>query len=112
MANLTVAETNDYLLKDGKPFFYLADTVWAAFANLSVERWEAYLRYRRAQGFNAIQISIDTPAGPTVEEMLPSLQLIQESTPIVITGPVTQAELDLLKDSLKPSGLCLDLFLQ
>ena len=58
MANLTVSGTNDYLLKDGEPFFYLADTVWAAFANLSVERWGAYLRYRRAQGFNAIQISI------------------------------------------------------
>jgi hypothetical protein len=55
---LRVSETNDYLLRDGKPFFYLADTVWAAFANLSIERWQAYLRYRRAQGFNAVQISI------------------------------------------------------
>jgi len=58
MAVLRVSDTQDYLLKDGEPFFYLADTVWAAFANLSVEVWERYLRYRKAQGFNAIQISI------------------------------------------------------
>ena len=31
MAVLHVSETKDYLLRDGEPFFYLADTVWAAF---------------------------------------------------------------------------------
>jgi hypothetical protein len=55
---LRISETHDYLLKDGQPFFYLADTVWAAFANLSIDQWEAYLRFRKAQGFNAVQISI------------------------------------------------------
>jgi len=55
---LRVSETKDYLLQDGEPFFYLADTVWAAFANLSIERWQRYLSFRRAQGFNALQISI------------------------------------------------------
>jgi hypothetical protein len=55
---LCLSQTQDYLLRDGKPFFYLADTVWAAFANLSIARWQRYLKYRRAQGFNAIQISI------------------------------------------------------
>jgi hypothetical protein len=58
MALLSISDTSDYLLKDGKPFFYLADTVWAAFANLSLERWQRYLRFRKAQGFNAVQISI------------------------------------------------------
>ncbi len=58
MTVLQVSETLDYLLKDGQPFFYLADTVWAAFANLSIGEWRRYLRFRRAQGFNAIQISI------------------------------------------------------
>ena len=48
---LRVSETKDCLLKDERPFFYLADTVWAAFANLSIERWRQYLRFRRAQGF-------------------------------------------------------------
>lgn len=58
MGRLQVADTKDYLLQDGKPFFYLADTVWAAFSNLPLDRWEPYLRFRKMQGFNAIQISI------------------------------------------------------
>ena len=58
MSTLGISETQDYLLKDGKPFFYLADTVWAAFPNLSIGGWARYLAYRRMQGFNALQISI------------------------------------------------------
>jgi hypothetical protein len=60
MSNLKVSETRDYFLKDGKPFFYLADTSWTAFYNPSMEEWEEYLDYRRAQGFNVIQINILT----------------------------------------------------
>ncbi len=58
MSKFKVSPTNDYLLKDGEPFFYLADTVWAAFANLRLDEWERYLAYRRLQGFTALQISI------------------------------------------------------
>jgi hypothetical protein len=73
MPALTVSPTHDYLLKDGKPFFYLADTVWAAFANLSIEAWRPYLAYRRAQGFTAVQISIlpithDTSTSPDSDQ--------------------------------------------
>ena len=46
MRHLTVSETQDYLLQDDRPFFYLADTVWAAFANLSLPRWRQVLAYR------------------------------------------------------------------
>lgn len=35
---LRISKTKDYLLKNGEPFFYLADTVWAAFANEMSER--------------------------------------------------------------------------
>ena len=38
--------------------FYLADTVWAAFANATLEEWEEYLEYRKMQNFNVLQISI------------------------------------------------------
>ena len=44
--------------KDGVPFFYLADTVWMAFANLSLEEWDFYTTFRQRQGFNVLQISI------------------------------------------------------
>jgi hypothetical protein len=37
MAEFEVSPTQDYLLRAGKPFFYLADTVWMAFANLKLD---------------------------------------------------------------------------
>lgn len=45
-------------MKDGKPFFYLADTCWSAFTNINDEEWEYYLDFRKAQGFNTLQINI------------------------------------------------------
>lgn len=58
MAQLEVSTSKDYLVKDGAPFFYLADTAWMAFANLPLEEWGHYLSHRKTQGFNALQISI------------------------------------------------------
>jgi hypothetical protein len=58
MTRLTVSASQDYLLKNGKPFFYLADTAWMAFSNLPLGDWPRYLAYRRRQGFTALQISI------------------------------------------------------
>ncbi len=58
MARLQVSTTQDYLVKDGKPFFYLADTAWMAFSNLPLADWPRYLAHRKRQGFNALQISI------------------------------------------------------
>ncbi len=55
---LTIAENKKTLEKDGKPFFYLADTCWSAFTNITDEEWEYYLYKRKVQGFNTIQINI------------------------------------------------------
>ena len=55
---LQIAENKHTLLKDGKPFFYLADTCWSAFTNITDEEWEYYLYKRKVQGFNTIQINI------------------------------------------------------
>lgn len=55
---LTVSETRDYFLRDGREFFYLADTCWSAFTNATLDEWEYYLEFRRAQGFNALQINV------------------------------------------------------
>ncbi|MBI1298025.1 DUF4038 domain-containing protein [bacterium] len=77
MPNWDVSPTQDYLLQDGRPFFYLADTAWAAFSNLSIADWARYLAYRKMQGFTAMQISIlpithDTSMGPgNVDPFLP-----------------------------------------
>jgi len=43
---------------NGMPFFYLADTVWSAFTNITLEDWEFYLDKRRKQGFNVLQINV------------------------------------------------------
>lgn len=55
---LTVSATNDYFIQDGRPFFYLADTVWMTFTHATMEEWREYLAYRQRQRFNAVQISI------------------------------------------------------
>lgn len=58
MGSIKVADSKEYLLKDGKPFFIFADTVWSAFSNTSNDDWAEYLEYRRMQGFNSLQISV------------------------------------------------------
>lgn len=55
---LQIAENKRTLLKDGEPFFYLADTCWSAFTNITDEEWDYYLYKRKVQGFNTIQINI------------------------------------------------------
>ena len=55
---LTVSPDKSILLKDGKPFFYYADTCWSAFTSITDEEWRYYLDTRASQGFNALQINI------------------------------------------------------
>lgn len=49
---------NHHFEKDGKRFFYLADTCWSAFTNITMDEWTYYLDKRKAQGFNVIQINV------------------------------------------------------
>lgn len=60
MNAIKIASTRDYFTLNTKPFFYLADTVWTAFSNISFDEWDEYLDLRRMQGFNALQINILT----------------------------------------------------
>ena len=55
---MTIGGKRDHFLRDGRPWFYLADTVWSAFTNATELEWAEYLDYRREQGFNALQINI------------------------------------------------------
>lgn len=55
---LQVSENKKNLVKDGKTFFYLADTCWSAFTNITNDEWDYYLYKRKAQGFNTLQINI------------------------------------------------------
>lgn len=55
---VTVDRDHYGLMRDDKPFFWLADTCWSAFTNISDSEWEQYLTLRAAQGFNVIQINV------------------------------------------------------
>jgi len=60
----------------------------------------------------AIQVSIDYPAkafSPPLEKLLPIFKKILERKPLIITGPVTRRELQLIHRELSPEGLALNL---
>jgi hypothetical protein len=54
-AQFSVSSNHRYLLKDGKPFFWLGDTAWELFHRLTREEAEHYLKRRAEQGFTVIQ---------------------------------------------------------
>lgn len=57
MKPLQISKDNTHLIKDGEYFFWLADTCWSAFTNISDEEWIQYLDLRAGQGFNVLQIN-------------------------------------------------------
>ncbi|WP_462410500.1 apiosidase-like domain-containing protein [Neobacillus sp. Marseille-QA0830] len=59
MVKLRVSKNKQHLeTEKGEKFFYLADTVWSAFTNATLEEWNYYLDYRKSQGFNVLQINL------------------------------------------------------
>ena len=54
-AQFSVSENKHYLLKEGKPFFWLGDTGWELFHRLTREQADFYLKRRAEQGFTVIQ---------------------------------------------------------
>ncbi len=57
MERLTINSQNNGFELNGKPFFYLADTAWSVFTNATLDEWEYYLKFRKQQGYNTIQIN-------------------------------------------------------
>jgi hypothetical protein len=47
-----------FVTQQGKPFLYHADTGWQIFTQLTTEEAVEYLAFRKAQGFNTIQVQI------------------------------------------------------
>ncbi|MBC7923009.1 MAG: glycoside hydrolase family 140 protein [Ferruginibacter sp.] len=54
-AQFRVSDNQRYLLRDGKPFFWLGDTAWELFHRLNREEADYYLKRRAAQGYTVIQ---------------------------------------------------------
>jgi hypothetical protein len=55
----------------------------------------------------AIQISLDTPAGPSVPNLMPVFKQVLENKPLIISGPCTLADFQLMVEELSPVGLCI-----
>ena len=47
MSRVTVSEDKSTFCRDKKPFFYLADTIWSAFTNITEDEWIYYLKRRK-----------------------------------------------------------------
>src|SRR5687768_16068927 len=54
-AQFRISENKRYLLKDGKPFFWLGDTAWELFHRLDRDEANRYLKRRSEQGFTVVQ---------------------------------------------------------
>lgn len=54
-AQFRVSDNKHYLLRDGKPFFWMGDTAWELFHRLSREQADYYLKRRAEQGYTVIQ---------------------------------------------------------
>ena len=57
-AQFSVSANRHFILKDGKPFFWLGDTAWELFHRLNREEADLYLKTRSEQGFTVIQAVI------------------------------------------------------
>lgn len=69
MGNVRINDARTGFELDGKPFFYLADTAWSAFTNVTLEDWEFYLTRREQQGFTHFQVNTT----PQWDRQLPDL---------------------------------------
>ena len=54
-SQFTVSSNKRYIVKDGKPFFWLGDTAWELFHRLTREQANQYLKRRAEQGFTVVQ---------------------------------------------------------
>ena len=54
-SQFSVSGDHRYLLKDGKPFYWLGDAGWELFHRLTKEEADEYLKRRSAQGVTVIQ---------------------------------------------------------
>ena len=54
-AQFSISPNKHFILRDGKPFFWLGDTGWELFHRLNREEADYYLKRRAEQGFTVIQ---------------------------------------------------------
>lgn len=56
---MSISENHRFFVSgDNEPFFWLGDTAWLLFSELSREKAEQYLDDRTSKGFNVIQVMV------------------------------------------------------
>jgi hypothetical protein len=55
----------------------------------------------------AIQVSVDHPGGPLAAQVMPILERMVARKPLIVTGPVTSAELEALRGLAAVGSVCL-----
>ena len=107
-SQFTISPNKHFLLKDGKPFFWLGDTAWELFHRLDKEKAGYYLKRRSEQGFTVIQAVVlaefDGLHTPNA----------YGETPLLIDNPTTPNEkyfehVDYIIDRAKEYGLTIGL---
>ena len=58
MGFLRVSYNKRYFVRDGKPFFWLGDTMWPAVSKYSMEELEIYFKTRKKQGFTVSHLML------------------------------------------------------
>ncbi len=58
-----LSENRQYFIKEGEPFFLLADTAWLLLFKLELREIEVYFRNRREKGFNTILVVLSHTIG-------------------------------------------------
>jgi len=61
----------------------------------------------KIENLRAIEVSID-PNGPNIEELIPVWQNIQKKKPLILSGVLSQKQLNSITSKLSPRGLMLD----
>lgn len=90
--NLSVSENGRYFKNGATPFFWMGDTAWLLFQNLTLEETYVYLKNRKDKGFNVIQA--------TIIHELPGAQIREDGT-MIKRRDISQAFYDM--DMTRPN---------
>ncbi|MCL4534772.1 MAG: hypothetical protein M1370_06380 [Bacteroidetes bacterium] len=94
----------EFLLPCDRRIFQHADYPMMHLHSGSLHTVDALLQEEKLAG---IQVSLDRPAGPAIAALVPTFARILARKPLVVSGPCTFDEFQLLVDALPPSGLLL-----
>jgi hypothetical protein len=106
---VTVSPNGRYFVQNGKPFFWLGDTIWSLYSYYSKQEAEEYLEHRRQQGFTVAQTMILFNGGPGLSTGATN---VEGNEPFLNWDPTTPNEayfknIDYVVDVARKKGMIL-----